>query len=77
MAKKSEKPFFNPRQKEWRSATISSGTYQTKDWFSKEYSSKSGLAKGLKSYGYKSTEPYNGETWNYGSKQYKVTFQFK
>jgi len=69
-------PFFNPDQKEWDSAKITSGTYNTKAFYSKKYSSKSGLSKGLKAHGYKSTQPYNGETWNYGGKQYKVNFDF-
>jgi hypothetical protein len=78
MAKKTKQaPFFNPNQKEWREAVISCGTYNTRNYFSREYRTKSGLAKGLKSFGYKSTEPYSGETWNYGAKQYKVRFDYK
>lgn len=68
--------FFDPNQRSWDSAMISSGTYQTRGYFSKEYFSKAGLKKGLKSFGYTSSQPYNGETWNYGGKQYKVNFDY-
>lgn len=75
--KDKKEPFFDSNQRQWDSARISSGTYNTKGYFSKEYSTKSGLEKGLKSYGYKSIHPYSGETWNVGGKQYKITFDYK
>lgn len=56
-------------------ARISCGTYNTKDYYSKEYKTKSGLLKGLKSHAYPGGDVYNGETWNNYSKQYKITFQ--
>lgn len=57
-------------------ATISRGTYGTKEYWSKEYSTKSGLTKGLRANGFKDTYTYNGLTWNAGGKQFKITFQF-
>jgi hypothetical protein len=39
--------FFSKNQKEWDSAVIYSGTYQTDNYFEKRYTTKSGLAKGL------------------------------
>ena len=64
-------------KKEYDVAKISSGTYKTQGYSSKDYVSKSGLSKGLKAHGFKGSEAYQGMTWNVGSKQYKLTFDFK
>jgi hypothetical protein len=69
--------FYDPNQQEWDYAIISSGFYGTKDYYSKDYCSKTGLKKGLIAHGYKEKQPFNGERWNYGGKQYKVSFDYK
>ena len=55
-------------------ATISSGPYMTKYYDSKEYTTKSSLIKGLRANGFNDSETYNGQTWNYAGKQFKLTF---
>lgn len=56
------------------SATISSGVYNTSSYTSKEYTTKSGLVRGLRANGFTGTEVYNGQTWNYCGNQHKITF---
>ena len=68
-------------------AIISNGVYNTKDYFSKVYTSKPGLLKGLKSnyffHAHKAINQdiaveniCNGETWNCGSTQFKISFSY-
>lgn len=68
--------FFSPSQKEWSSATISIGTYNTKGYSEKVYKTKIGLMKAMLSRGYNSTHPYSRERWNNHSIQYTVTFEY-
>ena len=75
MQKKKES-FYHPEQSHWDEAVISSGVYGTRNYFSKTYYSKPGLAKWMRALGYKSKHPYSGETWNHGSKQYKINFYY-
>lgn len=69
--------FFMKDQKKWRSARICYGTYNTKGYSIKEYKTKAGLEKGLKSYGYKMSHPYSGEQWNSNGRQYTVRFDYE
>jgi hypothetical protein len=68
--------FFSPSQKEWTSATISIGTYNTKGYSEKVYKTKSGLMKAMILLGYSTNHPHSGETWNNHNKQYIVTFDY-
>jgi hypothetical protein len=68
-------------EREFDSATISTGTYNTKGYSSKEYKTKNGLKKGLISNGFRilfdGQTVSNSEQWNYAGIRYTLKFDFK
>jgi len=63
-------------KREFYEARISSGTYNTKGYYSKIYKTAAGLKRGLVAHNFKSGEAYNGMTWNHYSTQYKLSFNW-
>lgn len=68
-------------EREFDSATISTGTYNTKGYSSKEYKTKNGLKKGLIANGFRilfeGQSISNNEQWNYAGIRYTLKFDFK
>lgn len=68
--------FFNPRQKDWSSATISIGTYGTRRYSEKTFKRKSSLMKALIDRKYPNYHPFSGDTWNNNGIEYKIEFDY-